>query len=244
MNKTYKKILSFIIFFSSALCVQFGFSQPGSEAGNLHKGFYLGALYSSISGPTFRFPSGSSELYVPQTTSTPGFMVGYEYNLTSFGFGLRVLYWHAAFKDFRSPDMPGAPVPVSEYVSYSSPKFTHISVDLLLQWFPVKKGYLGVYGLLGLASSTEAYTISGSVFPEWNGQKSLSEFDYSYGLGIRISPVKLISFYGELRWIPGDTTTEAGDFLYSDGIYDYYSVKDVYTANYTKIFSFGISFNF
>ncbi|HEX2695629.1 MAG TPA: hypothetical protein VHP61_07725 [Acidobacteriota bacterium] len=103
---------------------------------------------------------------------------------------------------------------------------------------------MGIYGLLGLASSTEEYLISGSVFPEWNGNKSLSEFDYSYGLGVRFSPVKMLSAFTEFRFIPGDRTTEYKGYLYSDDTFDYFRNSRSYTKNYSSLLSAGLSVNF
>lgn len=68
--------------------------------------------------------------------------------------------------------------------------------------------------------------------------KSKIEFDGSYGLGIRIAPVKWISVISEIRWIPGETNLEL-EFLYSKGDYNYYKIIDRYTKNFTTFFSAG-----
>jgi hypothetical protein len=203
------------------------------------RGFYLGALYSGISNPTFRYPSGGEELAVKQSASSLGFLAGYQYDFERFGLGARAIYWHASFEDFNSEDMPGS----QHYVNYANPALTHISFDLLVEWIATKKFFVGIYGLMGMASSTESYNISGSDFPEWNDQKSLTEFDYSYGFGIKISPLKLVSVITEIRWIPGDGTQEL-DFLYSSGGYNYYNPGDEYTKNHTTILSLGLTFHF
>jgi hypothetical protein len=218
----------------------FDFSQNDKEQFRSQRGFYLGAVYSVIKNPTFR-PNGGEEIVVSQTASSPGFLAGYQYDITRFGFGARAIYWHASFQNFAFEEMPGSPFPV--YLKYTDPAFSHFSIDLLVEWIATKKFYVGIYGLLGLASSTERYNISGSTFPEWNGQKSLSEFDYSYGLGIKISPLKIVSIIAEIRWIPGDETQDL-IYLYSSGGYDYFKAGDRYTTNFTTIFSAGLSFNF
>ena len=49
--------------------------------------------------------------------------------------------------------MPGSPT----YVRYTNPAFTHVTLDLLLEWIALAKPRVGAYGLLGLASSTERW---------------------------------------------------------------------------------------
>lgn len=214
-------------------------AQNNNDKSNIQGSFSVGALYSSFNNPTFRYPSGGEELYLPQSSFSPGFFAGYQYNISQLGFGARVIYWHTSFKDFFSEEMPGS----QTFVNYIDPAFTHISFDLYIEWILTKKFHFGIYGLLGMASSTEKYDISGSSFPEWNGQKSLTEFDYSYGFGIKISPVKWVSVIAEIRWIPGDATHPL-KFLYSQGIWNYYQVLPGYSTNKTAIISTGLSFNF
>lgn len=206
------------------------------------RGFYLGALYSSFSHPTFRLPSGFGELPVPQSASAPAFMLGYDIGKGGFGIGARLLYFHAAFKTFAFSEQPGSNYP--SFATYTDPAFTHMSFDILLHWLPFRDLTLGIYGLLGLASSTEKYLVSGATFPEWNGSQNRSEFDYSYGLGIRFSPVKMLSVFAEFRLIPGDLTTAYTGYLYSDDIYDYYGHSRSYTINNSSLLSFGLSVNF
>jgi|GEM_PF-3289006 len=213
---------------------------PGEK--RYFKGFYVGALYSSLSNPTFRLPSGYEEVSIPQSASAPSFMLGYDFGWSGFGIGGRLLYFHAGLKPFVVSEMPGSPYPT--FVTYADPGFTHISFDILVHWLPFRDVTLGIYGLLGLASSTEKYLISGSTFPEWNGSKSLSEFDYSYGLGVRFSPVKLLSIFAEIRFIPGDLTTEYSDYLYSDDMYNYYANARSFTKNTSTLLSLGLSANF
>ncbi len=208
------------------------------------RGFYLGALYSSMSNPHFRGPSGSGELPIPQSASAPGFMLGYDIGAGGFGLGARLVYFHAAYKSFATTEMPGMPVEWATFVQYADPKFTHISGDLMVYWLPFRGVTFGIYGLLGLASSSESYGISGSTFPEWNGLKSIGEFDYSYGLGLRFSPLRMISAFGEIRFIPGNLTTTYHDYLYSDDTWDYFGHSHSYTANTSSLLSFGLSVNF
>ena len=215
------------------------FAQIVKEFPRAQRGFYIGAFYSGLDTPTFRMPAGDEEMVVPQSASLPGFMVGYQYDLRTFGFGGRILYWHTSLNNFGSPEMTGSPT----YVNYADPAFTHITFDLIIEWICVQKLRVGIYGFLGMGWSTESYTISGSVFPEWNGQKSLTEFDYTYGLGVKFSPLKLISLVAEYRWMPGDLSLDM-KFLYSKGGYNYYEPQGSHTANFTTIASAGLSFHF
>ena len=210
-------------------------SRPGFRGG-----FYIGALYGSLSGPTFRYPGGGAQLSVSQSKSIPSFVAGYDIGSSYFGAGLRGTYFTASFHNFATPDMPGS----LNYVGYADPKYSLFMGDLLLYWAPARSAIFSIYGFLGLGVSTKSYTVSGSVFPEWNGAQSLSEFEYSYGLGLRVRAVRFVSLFGEARLIPGDRMTEFKHFLYSDGIYDYYADSDSYTSHYTMVFAGGVSLHF
>jgi hypothetical protein len=233
-----------VIFATAALSLLWtaGASAQSSGEKRYFRGFYLGAMYSSISNPTFRLPSGSGELPIPQSASVPTFMLGYDIGGGGFGIGARLLYLHAGFTTFVTSDMPNSPYP--NFAKYTDPGFSHISFDILLHWLPFPDLTLGIYGLLGMASSTEKYLISGASFPDWNGNKSLSEFDYSYGLGLRFSPIKMLSVFAEFRLIAGDLVTEYTGYLYSDDTYNYYKNARSYTKNTSSMLSIGLSVNF
>ena len=242
MPKSPIHISAVILAASFTLLLTAGASAQSSGEKRYFRGFYLGALYSSISDPTFRLPSGSGELPVLQSASAPAFMVGYDIGGGGFGVGARLFYFHSSFNTFAFSEQPGSLYP--SFAKYADPKFTHISFDFLVHWLPFRDLTLGIYALLGLASSTESYLISGSIFPEWDGNQSRSEFDYSYGLGVRFSPVKMMSIFAELRFIPGDSTTEYTGYLYSDDTYDYFQHARSFTQNTTSLLSIGLSVNF
>jgi len=132
-------------------------------------GFHVGALYSSLSDPTFRFPSGTGQLSVSQSKSMPALVAGYDIGSGYAGFGVRGIYFGTDFQSFATPEMPGG----LEIVRYADPKYTVFMVDLLLHWAPARSRIFSAYGFLGLGTSAKKYTISDSVFPEWNGAKSL-----------------------------------------------------------------------
>lgn len=231
-------ILSLPILFFMSTRIS-GLAQTGQEGSRAQRGFYIGVFYTGLNTPTFRLPSGGEEIAGLQSASLPGFMAGYQYESGPIGLGARVVYWHTSLQNFVVPQMPGS----LTMVSYADPAFTHITLDLLIEWICAQRLGVGIYGLLGLGSSTESYTISGSDFPDWNGQKRLSEFDYSYGFGAKFAPLKWISLIAEIRWMPGDKTSEF-EFSYSEGGWDYYHVTDTYTTNYTTLASAGLSLHF
>ncbi len=205
------------------------------------RGFYLGGFYHSMGGPLFRYPSGSDELSISSTAGSVGFFAGYDFVWTSFGAGARLIYAGGAFPNFSAPEMPN--MTFGPKVKYTDPRLSFIFLDLMLSWYPAKSGLFGVYGFLGLGSGTESYTLSGSDFPEWNGAKSISEFDYSFGGGVRLTPIRYISLFGELRLIAGDLVTEYSDYLYSDDTWNYYG-SATQSTKYTTMFTFGLSINF
>ncbi len=215
------------------------YAQEEGPKSNRPGGLFASYLYSSFSDPIFRGPGESGEVSVAQSTSGPGFQLGYLYLGESFGAGACVTYWRTMeFNSFRAPTMPGS----GSYVSYKNPHYSLWFFDMQVHWLPTTLN-ASVYGVLGLGSNSESYTISGatSPFTDWNGSKDISSFQYSYGFGLQIFLFRSVSVQAEYRLIPGATTTEAGDFLYSREGYDYYTVKDVRTENHIGVFSLGVS---
>jgi len=237
-----KKILSFIGI--GILCIAaspvFGAGEKASANGP-PRGFYLGGFYHSMEGPLFRYPSGNEELSISSTAGGAGFFAGYDFVWTSFGAGARLIYAGGAFPNFSVPEMPN--MTFGPNVKYTDPRLSFIFLDLMASWYPVESGLFGVYVYLGLGSGTESYTLSGSDFPDWNGAKSITKFDYSFGGGFRLTPIRFVSLFGELRLIAGDLVTEYSDFLYSDGTWDYWGNANQSTK-YTTMFTFGLSLNF
>ena len=203
-------------------------------------GPYVGVCYSSVSGPTFRFPSDTGQMSVSQSKGVAGFLAGYDVGSSYAGFGVRGLYFGTAFQSFATPDMPGA----QDLVNYADPKYAIFMGDLMVFWAPARSTIFSIYGFLGLGASSKKYTVSNSVFPEWNGAKSLSEFEYSYGLGVRVRPIARVSAFAEFRLIPGDQILEGKNFLYSDGTYDYYEYADSFTSHFTRVLAAGLALHF
>ena len=202
------------------------------------KGFYVSGYYTTVMGPFFRQPSGNDELTVSQSNTTPAFNLSFLYLDDDFGGGIGLTYWSTTFGSFQAPVMEGS----NNYVAYKNPSLSMFFVDLQLHVLPWKAP-ISFYGVLGLGSGNETYTISGatSPFTDWNGSKDISEFQYSYGFGLQIFLWKFISVQAEIRWVPGQLTTEYSDYLYTKDGYDYYGKADQSTANFIKLFSLGIS---
>jgi hypothetical protein len=213
-------------------------ARPGFRGGP-----YAGAIFSSIANPTFRYPNpaGGPQLSVPQSRSVAGLVAGYDCGAGYVGVGARGIYFFSAgFQSFATPQMPGS----EEIVDYAGPKVSLFMFDMLVHWAPAASNVFSVYGLLGLGGSVKKYTVSRSVFPDWNGAQSRSEFEYSYGLGARVRPVKAVSAFAEFRFIPGDQTITGKNFLYSDGTYDYYEYGVASTTHFTRILSGGLAVHF
>ena len=91
---------------------------------------------------------------------------------------------------------------------YGSPKESLVQADIALHYAPWTSAPLSVYGVLGMGSQNTDYTITNGAFADWNGAKSQSGFNYTYGLGTRLFAHRYLSLFAEYRWIPGDLVTE------------------------------------
>jgi opacity protein-like surface antigen len=213
--------------------------QDEGPRSNRPGGVFASYLYSSFSDPIFRGPGDGGEVSVAEAASGTGLQLGYLYLGKSFGAGAGLTYWRTVeFNSFRAPTMPGS----GSYVSYRNPHYSLWFFDMQLHWLPTTLN-VSIYGVFGLGSNSESYTISDATAPfeEWNGSKDVSSFQYSYGFGLQIFPLRNVSLHAEYRRIPGATTTVAGDFLFTREGYDYYTVKDVKSRNHVGIISFGVS---
>ena len=205
------------------------------------KGFYIGAGYASLGNPIFRYPSGSEQLSISGSAGGLGLLAGYDFAWETFGVGARIATAGGSYESFATPSMPGDTF--NPYARYAGPKLSFVFLDLMASWYPVRSGLFGLYAYLALGMGTESYTISNSVFAEWNGSKSLTEFDYGFGFGVRLTPVRFISLIGDLRLVAGDRVTEYTDFLYTDGTWNYWG-NAVNKTKYMPLFSFGLTVNF
>ncbi|MBN2031250.1 hypothetical protein JW824_13530 [bacterium] len=208
----------------------------------LSKGFYITVMTSSINRPIFRQPGGSEEISIHQKKGTWSATAGLEYivKLESFGLGggIAFSYWKTDFDNFGfRDDFTGS------VTSYSNVKYRVFFFDFIIHILPISKLPLSFYGFLGMGSKNEKYDLSGAVFSEWDGSKSISEFSYSYGLGIRLFAIRHFSLFIEYRFIPGDVSSDL-DYLYTKDGWNYYAVGHGEIKNFAKILSFGLAFSF
>jgi hypothetical protein len=229
-----KKLLPKLGFFFLVLAL--GVSPAAAAVPKPHRGFFLGASYHSMWSPLFKEAPGTGELQIDMSSGGLSFMGGYEYNWDKFGVAGRLSYFGGGFESFTASEMPGS----KTTVKYADPKLSFIFFDMILQWFPVANVF-AINGFLGLGSGTEKYTISGATFSDWNGAKDISEFDFSYGLGLRLSPVTWMSLFAELRWIPGVGTAPDQDYYWVINGVSTYSLT---FENKTKVLYGGIAINF
>jgi len=224
--------------FSPFLLILCGLSVPAVSAATAepHRGFFLGAGYQSIGKPLFQYPGGGGEIVQEQSSGGLCLMGGYEYNGPRLGVAGRLSFFSGRFQSFLTPEMGGGSQ-YTRYVKYDEPKVSFFFFDMIIQWFPVEN-VLAVYGFLGLGSGSESYTISGATFADWNGSKDYSEFDFSYGFGVRGSPIKLISLFAEIRWVPG-VGTPPDSYWVVNGI----STGSTTFENHSTIFALGVAIN-
>jgi hypothetical protein len=226
---------------ASALCfVVLGLPAPvAAQQGNtgFRGGFYVGAMYSSLSDPAFRGPGGGEQFGISQSKGVPTFMAGYDVGRGPVGAGLRVSYLTASFESFATPEMPGS----TRMVNYSNPRYSTFVTDLVVHWAPARSRIVSINGFLGLGAGMRTYTVSNSSL--WSGETSTTEFEYSYGLGARVTPVRHVCLFAEIRLIPGDKISDL-NFLYSRGGWNYYEVTGSRTAHYTKVFAAGLAYHF
>jgi opacity protein-like surface antigen len=202
------------------------------------KGFYISGFHTRVMDPFFKQPSGNDELTVSQSADVISYNLSYLYLDDDFGGGIGLTYWNSSFDSFQAPAQDGS----TNNVAYKNPSLSMFFVDLQLHFLPWKAP-ISFYGVLGLGSGNETYTISGatSPFTDWNGAKDISEFQYSYGIGVQVFLWRFVSLQTEIRWIPGQMTIEYSDYLYTKDGYDYYGKANDKTENHISLFSFGIS---
>lgn len=190
------------------------------------KAFQVGLSYNSFSDPIWRHPDGSGEIPTGQTSKAVGGRAGIILSGERAGLSADVWVFSASFEDLtfsnstlsggNDPEWANLPGLRDDPVTYSSAKYALGMVDLGIHWFPAADRPFSVVGLFGMGMRKQSFDVTGAKFPEWNGEKSFSEFSYSYGLGLRWSPVRRIALVADYRWVPGDssyTCTDVGSHI-------------------------------
>jgi len=189
------------------------------RAGGIRHSLTVTLLRTTYRDPFLREPGprgvGSREIQTGQTVQTVGGRVGWLATLRRFGIEAGLSYWRVGLSDFHYVNPPTQ----SDSVAYSDASVGLLQGDILLLVMPARGVPLYVYGVLGMGQWRRAYTLSGSVFPEWDGPRTANEFEYTYGLGLRLSPIRQLSLVAEYRWVPGDLTSS----IPAGGCYIYYS---------------------
>lgn len=169
----------------------------------------VGAATSSFGTPIVRHPSGGEELPVDQTKQTAAFRASW-FPLAGERGALEIglSYWKTAFEGFQFREQQQ---PTSQpSTTYTGPEVSLLFFDIALHVAPSKRVPWSIYGVLGMGSEGEKYTVSDATFSVWNGPKSNREFQFSYGLGTRVFPIRYVSLFAEFRFAPGDLVTESG----------------------------------
>lgn len=180
---------------------------PGTGArnsrgpGRVHRSLSLTVLSTKYHNPFLREPDvlgyGSDDVPSGQTIPTVGGRLSWLATQGRGGLEFGVAYWSVRLDDFTHVLVNG------ESVSYSDASVTLIQADLIGLGAPLRGFPAYVYGVLGFGLRRRSYTITGSPFSEVNGPRRRKEFQSSYGLGVRLSPIRQVSVVGELRWVPG-----------------------------------------
>jgi opacity protein-like surface antigen len=176
-------------------------------------------LRTTYHDPFLREPGpqggSSQELQTGQTVQTVGGRVGWLATFGRFGLEAGMSYLRVGLSDFHYFNPPSQP----DSVAYSNVAVGLLQADILLMAKPSTSVPLYVYGILGMGQWRRSYTLTGNVFPEWDGPRTANEFEYTYGLGLRLSPIRQFSLVAEYRWVPGDLTSS----IPAGGCYIYYS---------------------
>lgn len=224
-------------------------SAQDSEDWTYASGLFVHSTYSILDRPIFRPPGGNGrQIPVRLSKSTFGFAGGFESIGEQFGYGLGVSYWSVTIPDFRYDAWEGTGSPTPSFVDFAQPTFKLLLVDLYLHLLPWERGMLDLFVHLGMGSRMNAYTITQaeSPFEDWVGSHSISEFEFSYGVGLRLQPVGFLSVFAEYRLAPGDLDESSGGdtetVIYWSGGGTSSSSPSGGFSNFTKIFSAGLKF--
>lgn len=210
-------------------------------------GFFVQTSYSMLDRPIFRPPDeGGRQIPVRLSKNAFGYAGGYESIGEQFGYGLGISYWSVAIPDFRYDAWEGTGSPTPTYVDFAQPVFKLLFFDMFLHVLPWERGPIDLFVHLGLGTRMNDYTITQAEVPfqDWVGTHSVSEFEFSYGIGIRYQPVRFLSVFAEYRLAPGDLDESSGSntetvIYWSNGTSSSSSPSGTF-SNYTKIFSAGI----
>jgi len=214
LSKVVGRFIPFVsvaVFFLLSSIANNALAQGGSRGGlaRMKGTVSVGAAISSFGTPIVRHPSGGPELPIEQSRQTAAFRASwFPFAMERVALEVGLSYWKARFAgfEFRERQQPAS----EPSTTYSAPEVSLVFFDVALHVAPSKRVPWSVYGVLGMGSEGEKYTVSGATFSEWNGAKSNRVFQFSYGLGTRAFPVRYVSLFAEFRFVPGDLSTPGG----------------------------------
>ena len=227
-----------------AICLLAGLwgaaAQAQSGQSELYTGYHIAIGKAVIQSPFFKIPSGHSEVAVPLSQPTLTATIGYDYFRPRTGGSVVFGLSRMQMEDFRLPNAVTGFGLDEGFSLYADPEYQLLYLDAVAHWLPLPRLPASIYGFLGLGARWEQYTISGSIFPEWDGLKSTAEFTYSYGLGFRFVAGGGLSLWTDYRLIPGDSTANL-ELIETSAGYNYFRVVDTIPQNFATLFSIRIS---
>ena len=213
------------------------------------RGFYLRAGYATFSRALV-LNWNEREMMLNQSRGMPTFGVGYALLPRNFwgGVSANVQFGRAKLDPFRmnkvtDPNMP----PSGSTLQYTGMDYSLLLFDFDTYLVPSKA--LPIAFTLGavMAGSFQGYSISGDAetMLNANGSKSMTMFRYGYKLGLKLMPLRHVSIDVEYRPMSAySSTTTYSDFLYSDGIWNYYGAASTKSGPSERMFAAALSYHF
>ncbi|HEY4612493.1 MAG TPA: hypothetical protein VII11_05885 [Bacteroidota bacterium] len=214
------------------------FAQQEPSVSN--SGVYFKLVYGSLSDPGFLDPGGGEDgPVVPQSRSTGGIGVGYEYFDEDFGLfgGIQYLF-KSSFNSFAYASEG------SIGVTYQDPEFSVLGFEFGAHFYPSEKLPLSLYLVFDIAVVSESYTFANAEVPDANGLQEQISARPGIGLGTRFALWKFLSLQLEYQWIVAASSQTYDDYLYSKDGYDYYRNTPTESTSYTKLLTVGIVVTF
>jgi hypothetical protein len=212
---------------------------------------YSSFTYSTLSSPIFTnrgilsFEEGS-EIHLKSRSSHFRGELGFEFiyqekGSNGYGFGLGITRLAYDFEDFQYPVSPPDEYnPEPELYNYQNPQLGYFFCDLIMHAVPLADIPLGIYGFIGMGSEKETYHVTSSNENQtWhNTDYKRSEFDYCWGLGLRLFVWRYISLIADYRRMPGvSSITLPGDSTWH---YEHQAKA----KNHSYLISIGARFTF
>jgi hypothetical protein len=195
--------------------------------------------------------STRKEFALPEKSTTFTLSGGYEFPLPNprFSAFIGIDFSSASFSTFTRPSMPDLPE-LSSPVTYLSPTYTLITLDLDLHYLPKLTFPCDLYAVGMLGMSVESYTISNPgtfsnpyYFGSYlQGDQTRAHGQFGIGLGIRLFLFQGLSINLEHQWLYGEGK-EKLEYDHEDETYIYYRRAGFDLKGPTKLFTAGIGYH-